>query len=104
MAMFDAILVPAQTRSTKIAALGATTASAEQAMGKNTIFAIVADGTCNIRFGPAGSVPAPDATDFLVPTGAILTFDVGAQWTSFKIYNPTGGAINAYVMILSKFN
>lgn len=103
-AVFDAILVPSQVAPTVITALGAATLSAEQVFGANEIFAINASGDITIRFGPAGSVPAASATaGFRVPSGTTMVFDVGRQWTSFKVFNITAGNVNIYIQPLSKF-
>jgi hypothetical protein len=102
MATFDSVFIPAQTRSTKIAALGATTASSEQAFGQNEIVAIVADQNITIRFGAAGAVGTPDATDFLLNAGTYMQLDMGRQWTSFKVFNTAGSACNVYIQKFSK--
>jgi hypothetical protein len=103
-AVFDAILVPSQVAPTVITALATVTASAEQVFGANEIFAINATGDVNIRFGPAGNVPTPSATvGFRIPAGSTMVFDVGRQWTSFKVFNTTAGNVNVYIQPLSKF-
>lgn len=103
-AVFDAILVPSQVTPTVITALATVTLSSEQVFGANEIFAINATGDMTIRFGPAGSVPAASATaGFRIPSGTTMVFDVGRQWTSFKVFNTTAGNINVYIQPLSKF-
>ena len=103
-AVFDAILVPSQVAPTKITNLATVTASSEIAsFGANEIFAINASGDITIRFGPAGSVPTPDANSFRIPSNTTMVFDVGRQWTSFKVFNITGGNVNVYIQPLSKF-
>lgn len=102
MATLDSFLIPAQTRSTKIAALGATTASSEQAFGQNEIVAIVADQAITIREGAAGAVGTPDATDFQIPAGVVYMVDMGRQWTSFKVFNTAATTANIYIKKFSK--
>lgn len=101
MAFVSQILAFAHDRGTKIAALGATTASAEQAVGVNCIIVINADTDINIRFGPVGSVPTPDATDYRIPANQQVTLAVPRSNTSFKVFNPTAGASNIYWQKLS---
>lgn len=102
-AVFDAILVPSQVAPTKITNLASVTASSEQVFGANEIFAINASGDITIRFGPAGAVPTTDANSFRIPSGTTMVFDVGRQWTSFKVFNITAGTVNVYIQPLSKF-
>lgn len=103
MAVFDAILSPANRRAVKTTVTAAA-ASAEIAFGENEIFAIVGDGAFTLRFGLPGAVGTPDATDWYVPAGATETFDIGRSWTSFKIYNPSATqSVDVWYMILSKF-
>ena len=104
MATFDAILIPAETTGTKIAGLAATTSSAEQALGFNEIFAINADQDITIRFGPPSFSASAAATDFRIPQNSTMVFDVGRQYTSFKVFNLSGStAANVYYMKLVKF-
>lgn len=103
MAVFDAILSPANRRAVKTAVTAAA-ASSEIVFGENEIFAITGDGAFNIRFGAPGAVGTPDSSDWYVPAGATLTFDIGRNWTSFKLYNPSATqTTNVWYMILSKF-
>jgi|SRR5581483_7466162 len=102
MAVFDAILLPAQKASVKIAGLAASTSSSEQTLGNNEIFAINADQDITIKFGAAGLSNAA-TTDFRIPANSTLVFDVGTKFTSFKVFNQGASAANIYYMFLSKF-
>ena len=102
MAVFDAILIPAQQPSTVISGLAATTSSVEQALGANVIFSINATQDITIRFGQPGFSASAGASDFRIPSGSTFTFDVGRNLTSFKVYNLGASAANIYILFLSK--
>jgi uncharacterized cupredoxin-like copper-binding protein len=101
-AVFDAILVPAQRAPVKIAALATGTSSTEQAFGNNEIIAINATSDVSVKFGPAG-LGAAAATDFRIPSGTTMVFDLGRQWTSVRFWNLGAGNTDIYIMVLSKF-
>lgn len=101
MATFDAVFVPAKQRGTKIAALGATTSSTEQAICRNCIVAITATGAYHIRWGQTG-MSAADATDFLVPEGVVFQWDASREWTFFRVFNPAGAAIDVHYSFFSR--
>jgi len=103
MATLDFIPVPAQTPSTKISALAPSTSTVEQALGAYQIFQINADQDITIRFGVPGFSASAAATDYRIPAGVPITFDVGKQYTSFKCFNLGGAAANIYILFISKF-
>jgi hypothetical protein len=102
LAVFDAVLVPAQEAPLKVAALAASTSSAEQSLGKNTIFAINATKDITIKFGVTG-MGAAAATDFRIPTNATMTFDTGEAYTHIRVFNLDGAATaDIYITKLSR--
>lgn len=101
MATFQAVFVPAAANPTKVAALGATTSTAELVFNNNAIIAVQATGNCQIRFGNAG-MAAADNTAWFVASGSIQEFDLGNAYDRIRIFNPTAGNIDVYVMQLSR--
>ena len=101
MATFDAILIPATARGTQIATLASVASTAAQAVNNYGIFAINATGDCTIRFGLNTTVAA-DATDFRIPANTTVIFDMGREFTHFRIFNPTAGNIDVSWLRLSK--
>lgn len=105
MALQSAILVPAATNGVT-ATLAGTTASAAIVIGTSGLFAINADQNLSITFGLSGGVAAstPSGTvGFVIPSGAIFTFDLGANFDSFKIYNTSGTSTTYSYQQLSRF-
>lgn len=103
MATVSAILIPAQKQAVKIAALAASTSSAEQDLGFNEIFAINADQDITIRFGQTGAVTNASATDFRIPANVIAVYDIGRGWPAFKVFNLSAStAVNVYYQFLAK--
>lgn len=102
MATYSAILTPAQAPATVIGSLAAGASTVEQALGYNQIFGVNATQDITIRFGPPGLTDA-SATDFRVPAGSTMVWDVGRQYTSFKCYNLGASSCNIYIIFLSKF-
>src|SRR5258708_1653645 len=87
MARVAAILIPSET-SIKIAALAATTASAIQTIGRNRVFAINADQDVTINFGNSnGTMTAPTTSNYRIPANQQTTFDTGAAFDSFEVFN-----------------
>ena len=101
MASLDAVFVPANQRGTKIAALGAATSSAEQAVCRNCIVAITATGAYHIRWGQTG-MSAATADDFYVPSGVVFQWDASREWTFFRVFNPAGAAIDIHFSFFSR--
>ena len=101
MASLDAVFVPAQQRGVKLAALAATTSSAERAVCRNCIVAISATGDYTIRWGQTG-MSAADADDFLVPSGVIFLWDASREWTHFRVFNPAASAIDVHYTFFSR--
>lgn len=100
MATFAATYSPAKSIPTKVSALATTASSAELLFSQDRIIAIVATGNCQVVFGITG-LAAADATGWFIPSGAVHQFDLG-QMTAIRVYNPTGGNIDVYVMELAK--
>ena len=99
MATYTAIFVP--TGEVDTASLNATTSTAAIVIGNNRLFAITATGVIHIAFGNSG-MAAADANDFRLPLGVIATYDLAAQNSQIRIYNPGAGAINYYIQYLSR--
>lgn len=102
MAVLNFTAVPGQVPGTMISALAASTSTAEQAFGKNTIFTINSDKDVTIKFGKPGLSDA-SASDYRIPANVPLVWDVGNSYTSFKLFNLSVNPANIYIMILSKF-
>lgn len=115
MASISAIFSPQSAAGgienvTKVTALAAGASSSEISLGTNQLFAItgIASSTAaaplnmNVEFGPAG-LGAATAADMGLPLNQVFTFDTGEQFKSIRVYNnATTGAIDVYVMKLSK--
>lgn len=102
MATISAVFHPSDDHAIRIAALATTTASAEQAISAQRLFAINADQDITITFGQAGNVPTPDQTCFRIPANATLTFDIGTK-TAFRVFNLSSTqTTTVYVLFLNK--
>jgi len=101
MAVMDAILIPGAPRATKIAALAGSASSAEQLLGPRKLFLITGDGDFHLRFGQTG-MDAATVADLLVPTDAGAVWDTGDEFTHIRVFNPGAGAINVYIMPLTR--
>ncbi len=103
MATIDAILVPATNRGTKVAALAASTSTAETLIGHNVLLAVNADQDITIRFGPTGMGAADDA-DFRIPQNSCMVFDMGRDKDYIRFFNNSSTtAANIWYLPLSKF-
>jgi hypothetical protein len=103
MATYQSVFIPATTIPTKIAALGATTASSIQTFSKYAILAIEATGNINVTFGnAAGPAVTATATGWLIQSGAVAEFELGSEWDSVWIYNPGASAVDVYIYMLSR--
>lgn len=101
MATFAATYHPKKALPTKVTALATVSSSAEIPLYKNALIAIVATGNVHVAFGYIGTIPDAAATGWLVPAGATHQFDLG-QFTAIKLFNPTGGNIDAYMIELCR--
>src|SRR5215472_1666114 len=101
MATFQAVFVPSTPTPTKLAALGGTSSSAEVVFNNNAIIAIQATGNCQVKFGISG-MSAADNTCWFIPSGATQEFDLGNSYDRVRIFNPTAGNIDVYIMQLSR--
>lgn len=102
MAVFSAILVPSNDAPIKVAALAASTSSAELVMSNNRIFAINADQDITIRFGTSG-MAAADATFYRIPANQQTTFDLGGAFDRIRVFNQAAAtAANVYIELLSR--
>lgn len=103
MAVFAATPVASSVAPVNIS-LATVTASAEQALGTNSLIFISADQTLTITFGAPGAVTAPAAAvGFRIPANTIFAFDTGTQTTSFKVFNTSGSTANVSIQAFSKF-
>jgi hypothetical protein len=106
MATFSSILSPTPLQGNHVAALAATTASAEQAASHNQLISIFATGVITIRLGTAGAVGAPTAStggfDFSIPANSLVVFDMGRAYDSFKVFNTTAAAIDIFWAAMSR--
>ena len=98
MARFAQILSPAGDAVIKVAALTATTSSAEQLVGSRRIFSVVADQDITIRFGLTG-MGAADATFYYIPAKQQTTFDMGTN-THVRVFNLAASAANIWILRL----
>jgi hypothetical protein len=103
MAVLQFIPIPAQAQASTITGLASGASTVEQAAGNNNIFVINSNQDICIRFGPPGIVSAATATDFRIPAGVPMTWDVGNQWSSFRCYNLGQSNANVYIRYISKF-
>lgn len=102
MAVLDAIFHLTDSDTTKIATLGTTTSSSATALAKRGLFAVSADGAYHIKLGLSG-MGAADTGDFYVPSGVVMTLDMGSVNTHVRVYNPSASAtINIYFAPLSR--
>lgn len=100
MAVFSSILGFAGAPS-KIAALANTTSSAEVVLGNKVLFAIVGSGSFYLKLGKSG-MSAAAVTDFLIPSGTVITLDMTSQYDSLRVFNNSGGAIDVHIQPLSR--
>jgi hypothetical protein len=102
MARLATIMVPGDTQL-KISALGTTTASSVQVVGKYRIFAINSDQDISITFGSAASsITTPTANSYRIPANQQTVFDTGAQFDEFQVFNLSSStAANIYIIFLS---
>jgi hypothetical protein len=102
MATFTSIFIPVggSTAGATTADLSGTVtngaSSGEIILGRYQIFAINANGDINMRFGSSG-MPAAAATDFRLPNGVVVTYQVPAQWDRMRIWNPGTGSITYWI-------
>ncbi len=97
MAVFSSIFIPSGQPPVKIAALATTTASAEQVFGNNSIIAVNADQDITINWGQSG-MAAPTTTDFRLPAGTTMLFDLGQAYDRFRVFNQSSTtAANVYI-------
>jgi hypothetical protein len=105
MAIFTSIFIPVggSTASAATADLTGTittlTSTSEIVLGRYTLFALNANGDINIRCGNAG-MPAAAATDFRLPNGTTVTYQVPAQWDRIRLFNNTGGSVTYWIQPL----
>lgn len=99
MATLDSIFYPSGEDATGTVA--GTTASAEIPIGKNRIFALIADQDCHIKFGGSG-LSAASTSNFKLFSGIIARFDMGDVVQSLSIYNPGSTTLNYYIMYLTR--
>ena len=103
MAVLDAILVPATLRGTKVVDLAAVNSTAEILIGHNVLLAVNADQDITIRWGPTG-MGAADDTDFRVPQGVTIVFDMGRDKDYVRFFNRSATtAADIWYLPLSKF-
>lgn len=103
MATLQSVFIPATATPVKIAALGAGTASSIQTFAKYALVAIQATGTINVTFCNASN-PATVTTNngWLIQGGAVAEFELGSQWDSMVIWNPTASSVDVYILSLSR--
>jgi hypothetical protein len=63
------------------------------------LFALNATGDINIRCGNSG-MPAAAATDFRIPAGTTVTYQVPSQWDRIRLFNPNAGSVTYYIQPL----
>jgi hypothetical protein len=85
MATFLTYAVPSGAAATTAAGTGASTG--EIVLYKNALFLFSVTGStgANIKFGNAG-MPAAAATDFLVPNGTVVQFDLGTAYDRIRVF------------------
>lgn len=97
------VFVPGQSKPIKIAALGATTASSPQQLGTNRLIQITATGNAQVSFYSSQGTAVPaDATCWLIASGTVQQFDLGAQLDTVEFYNPGASAIDIYILPLAR--
>ena len=101
MAQFDALLVPGAARGTRLQPL-TLASTVEQLVGKNIKFWYCADQDTHIRLGVTGMDPA-DATDMLIPSKTPIMFDLGNDFTAFRVFNPSASTANVHYIRMSQF-
>lgn len=102
MATISAVFHPSDDQAIRIASLATQTASSEQTMPAQRLFAINADQDITITFGQAGNIPVPDATSFRIPQGTTLTFDIGTK-TGIRVFNLSSTQVaTIYILFLNK--
>ena len=105
MATFTSIFVPVggSTAGSTTADLSntitGTTSTGEIVLGRYTIFALNANGDVNIRCGNSG-MPAAAATDFRIPAGTTVTYQVPEQWDRIRLYNASASTITYWIQPL----
>lgn len=107
MALQSAILVPAGADGIT-GTLAATTAGSAIVVGLGNLFTINSDSDLTITFGNSTSggkaATTPSAVAGLrIPGGSSFTFDLGASYDSFKIFNPNSDTATFSYMQLSRF-
>lgn len=101
LAVLDAVLHPSSKPVIKIATLATVTSTAAQELGLNQIFSIIATGAVTVRFGASG-VGAADATHAYIAANTKEVYDTGAEFTHVRIFNTTGGNVDAWIQPLSR--
>lgn len=102
MAIFTAIFTPkgGSTAGSTTADLSGTVSngasSGEIVLNAYTIFAFNANGDANIRFGNAG-MPAAANTDFRIPGGIVVTYQVPKYCDRIRIFNNGGSSITYWI-------
>jgi hypothetical protein len=105
MAVFSAIFSPVggSTAGSTTADLNGTVAgtssSAEIVIGRYQLFAFNANGDLNIRCGNSG-MPAAAATDFRIPAGVVVTYQVPAQWDRIRLFNASASTVTYWLQPL----
>jgi hypothetical protein len=102
MATMSAVFHPSDDAAIRISGLATLTASSEQVMPAQRLFAINADQDVTITFGQQGNVPVPGVASFRIPQGSTLTFDIGTK-TAVRLFNLSSTqAATIYIMFLNK--
>lgn len=96
MSVIAGVFTPAT--DTASAALGATTSTAEIAVGANRLIRISASGDATVKFGLTG-MGAAAATDIPVWGKTYQDFFTG-EFTHIRIFNTTASSINYFIVPL----
>lgn len=103
MATLQSVFIPATATPVKIASLTAGTASSVQTFAKFSLIAIQATGNINVTFCNAANAPTVTTNNgWLIQGGAVAEFELGSQWDSVIIWNPTASAVDVYILPLSR--
>lgn len=102
MATLSAVFHPSDDPAIRISSLATLTASSEQQLPAQRLFAINADQDITITFGQAGNCPVPDQTSFRIPQNSTLTFDIGTK-TALRVFNLSSTqTATVYILFLNK--
>ena len=106
MAVFSSVFGFSGDATQKVAALAASTSSAEIILQENQLFAVMATGAgsgdFHLAFGNSGMAAAA-VTNFRFPGKQVFTLQTGDHFDRLRVFNPDGvNTLDVYIQVLDR--